>query len=384
MILLIIILLLFLFYAVLILFYNSGWKALQVFDKTNSGKKSIRFSVIVAARNEEKNIGFLLHSLTLQSYPKDFFEVIVVDDHSTDGTAAIVNNFVPNSNIKLVQLKEDGINAYKKKAIAKGIATAKNDWVICTDADCVVNENWLDTFSSFINEEKPVFVAAPVALVTALQEPVDRQSPSILYTFQTLDFLTLQGITAASVYKNIHSMCNGANLAYKKDTFYEVDGFKGIDDIASGDDMLLMHKIWKRYPQKVKYLKSKQSIVATLAAASWKDFFHQRIRWASKAKYYDDKRILAVLVLVYLFNFSFLILLALAWININYLYAFLILWVSKTIIELPFITSISRFFNRMQLVKYFFLFQPLHIAYTIVSGFLGSFGRYVWKGRTVK
>lgn len=140
----------------------------------------------------------------------------------------------------------------------------------------------------------PVFIAAPVAFL---------EEGSLVNLFQDLDFLTLQGITGASVYKNVHTMCNGANLAYQRKVFYEVEGFKGIDTIASGDDMLLMHKIWKCYPKKIQYLKSKEAIVRTEAAANWKAFINQRIRWASKATSYDDKRIFSVLILVYLLIF---------------------------------------------------------------------------------
>ena len=179
-------------------------------------------------------------------------------------------------------------------------------------------------------------------------------------------------------------MCNGANLAYRKEAFYEVGGFKGIDDIASGDDMLLMYKIWKKYPDGVHYLKSKEAIIETLSADSWKAFFNQRIRWASKAKYYEDKRIFSVLLLVYLFNISFLFLFITALFSIQYLYFLLALWVLKTIIEFPFISKVSHFFNKQNVLKYFFFFQPLHIFYTILAGFLASFGKYEWKGRRVR
>lgn len=221
----------------------------------------------------------------------------------------------------------------------------------------------------------PVFIAAPVAFL---------EEGSLVNLFQDLDFLTLQGITGASVYKNVHTMCNGANLAYQRKVFYEVEGFKGIDTIASGDDMLLMHKIWKCYPKKIQYLKSKEAIVRTEAAANWKAFINQRIRWASKATSYDDKRIFSVLILVYLFNFSFLVLLIAGFFNKIYFYAFLAGWLLKTIVELPFITSVASFFNKQQRLIFFFIFQPLHIAYTILAGFLGSFGKYEWKGRRVK
>jgi poly-beta-1,6-N-acetyl-D-glucosamine synthase len=117
---------------------------------------------------------------------------------------------------------------------------------------------------------------------------------------------------------------------------------------------------------------------------TWKAFFNQRIRWASKAKKYDDKRIVAVLLLVYLFNLSFLgLLIAGFWAPLYWVY-FLTLWAAKTIVEIPFFISVSNFFNKQWTVKFFFFFQPLHILYTIISGLFGQFGKYEWKGRRVR
>ena len=178
-------------------------------------------------------------------------------------------------------------------------------------------------------------------------------------------------------------MCNGANLAYEKKLFAEVGGFSGIDHIASGDDMLLMHKIAKKFPERIFYLKAKDAIVSTRPMPTWKKFLNQRIRWASKATYYDDKKIIGVLLLVYLFNFSFLILLLAGFWNSVYWIFFLIGWMVKTLVELPFFYSVSTFFDKQWAVKFFFIFQPLHIFYTIFSGLLGQFGKYEWKGRKV-
>ncbi len=367
--------LLFVFYAVVIFYYNRVWRKVKDFVPANAAQ-GVRFSVIIPARNEEKNIGRLLESLNRQRYPREFFEVIVVDDHSTDKTAEIVRSF---EHVRLIQLQDDGINSYKKKAIETGIAGANNEWIVCTDADCKVPLQWLQTFASFIVEKNPVFIAAPVTFF-----PFASEQNKILHTFQTLDFLTLQGITAASVSARKHNMCNGANLAYKRQVFYEVNGFRGIDNIASGDDMLLMHKVWKQYPDGVHYLKSERAIVETETAPTWKAFFNQRIRWASKTKNYDDKRIIVVLVLVYLFNLSFLILLCASFFNPFYLYVLIVLWILKTAVEFPFVTAVSKFFGHENLMRSFFIFQPLHIAYTIIAGFLGSFGKYEWKGRKVR
>ncbi|MBO9619186.1 MAG: glycosyltransferase [Niabella sp.] len=371
---------LFLAYSVLILFYTRSWKQIPTQVRADIDPvPSPTFSIIIPARNEEQHIIRLLESVKNQTYPAAHFEVIVVDDHSDDSTAALVETFITENqkqlSVRLISLKNDALNSYKKKAIETGIAASKKEWIVCTDADCIVPAQWLQSFAERIKNTGPVFIAAPVAFL---------EENTLVNIFQDLDFLTLQGITAASVYKNVHTMCNGANLAYPRKVFYEVDGFRGIDTIASGDDMLLMHKIWKRYPQKIQYLKSQEAIVRTEAAPNWKAFINQRIRWASKATSYDDKRIFVVLFLVYLFNFSFLVLLIAGFFNRIYLYAFIAGWILKTIVELPFITSVASFFNKQQRLIFFFFFQPLHIAYTILAGFLGSFGKYEWKGRRVK
>jgi len=193
-------------------------------------------------------------------------------------------------------------------------------------------------------------------------------------------------------------MCNGANLAYTKKAFEEVGGFTGIDNIASGDDMLLMHKIYKRYPDKVMFLRSKEVIVQTTPVNSIKDFFNQRIRWASKASKYDDKRIFAVLLIVYLFNLALIVLPVFALFKNEildirlYPFSFLIsvfeLWlfliIIKTVIELFFLYPVAKFFGKQGMLWAFPLMQPFHILYTVIAGWLGRFGSYSWKERNVK
>jgi len=196
--------------------------------------------------------------------------------------------------------------------------------------------------------------------------------------------MTLQGITGASVYRKMHNMCNGANLAYEKKAFVAVDGFRGIDHIASGDDMLLMQKIYDRFPERIQFLKSADVIVSTMPMGDLRSFLNQRIRWASKAAKYDDKRILPVLLIVYLFNLCFLALFMAGFWNYNYWLYFLAAWVLKTLVEFPLFWSVANFFNKRWAIKFFFFFQPLHIIYTIISGFLGQIGKYEWKGRKVK
>jgi cellulose synthase/poly-beta-1,6-N-acetylglucosamine synthase-like glycosyltransferase len=362
-----------LFYALLIFYYWNAWKKLDDYDL--SVLNDYRFlSVIVPARNEGKNISSLLIALSRQTYPKDFFEIIVVDDFSSDNTVQIVKNFnLPN--LILLQPEIPSGSSSKKKAIEHGIRNAKGELIITTDADCVPTRRWLETIHNFYIKNDAAFVAAPVRF---------SHNNSFLQLFQSLDFLILQGITAASVSANFHTMCNGANLAYKKEAYMEVNGFEGIDKVATGDDMLLMHKIWKKFPGKTFYLKNKEAIVTTQPMFNWKDFFMQRKRWASKTLIYDDYRIVAVLAFVYLLNCLFIALVLASFFNGFYWWYVLGLWVAKTAIEWPFIYSVAKFYNEQTLVKFLFFFQPLHVLYTVFVGLLSQFGRYEWKGRKTK
>jgi len=367
-------------YAVLIDYYRRAWNQIPEFE-SNDSIPTTYISIIIAVRNEEKNVDALLESLSQQSYSKDLFQVIIIDDYSEDETWNKLTQFNPRGlNTLFTRLSDhtnegEIIRSHKKKAIETGIKLAKGTLIVTTDADCLFPVDWLITIARFYEKNKAKFIAAPVRITAAA---------SLLSVFQTLDFLTLQGITGASVFKRIHSMCNGANLAYEKAAFMEVEGFKGIDDIPSGDDMLLMHKIYQKYPEKVFYLKSSAAIVSTAAVSSWKQFFHQRIRWASKWDSYDDKKIMSVLLLVYAVNFCFLILGIAAFFSNTWLFFFILLLVAKVLIEFPFVNTVAAFFRQQYLLKYFLLMQPLHIAYTIIAGWLGRFGSFEWKGRRIK
>ncbi len=361
-----------LLYGALIFYYFYHW--LQLKEPSSFMPANVFISVVVAARNEEDKIGRLLNALGRQTYPGSLFEVIIVDDFSTDRTAEMVRPFL-DARVRLIQPGVEASKSSKKKAIEAGINEAKGQVIVITDADCLVPAQWLQTIAGFVYETSAVFVAAPVKLIS---------TGSLAGIFQSLDFITLQGITAASVRAGFHSMCNGANLAYTRQAFYQAGGFAGIDKVASGDDMLLMYKIWKNHPGRVFYLKSKNVIVETEAMPTWKQFIRQRIRWSSKAVYYDDHRVLLVLLFVYIFNFLFFVLLAAACIQHSYGWLLILYLAGKTVIEWPFVFSVARFYDEQKLIKYFPFFQPLHIFYVVSIGLISQIGKYEWKGRTVK
>lgn len=341
---------------------------------------STRFSIIIPARNEENNIAACLRSVLQQQYPAHLFEVIVINDHSTDQTEAIVRSLQQQySNLQLLNLvevlKDKPVNAYKKKAIELAIAQSTGNWIVTTDADCMVQPEWLSLLDQYIKSQQPVFIAAPVMFT---------HTGSFLSAFQLLDFISLQGITAAAVSAGYHTMCNGANIAYRKDVFYEVGQFSGIDQIASGDDMLLMYKIKQQYPDRLGYLFHRGAIVTTAPMSDWSSFLNQRIRWASKADKYQDKTIFRALALVYALNLLLLVLFFwFFWVEGGWL-IWLLLVITKTLVELSLMRPAARFYQRVPLLNWFLIMQPFHICYTVVAGWLGKFGTYQWKGRNVK
>ncbi|ULQ51569.1 glycosyltransferase [Flavihumibacter fluvii] len=366
-------------YAILLGYYHRSFKEVPENDPVpNDYLPSTTISLLIPARNEEQKIATCIESVLAQNYPHELLQCFIIDDHSDDQTSAIVLRY-KDPRIRLLSLKEllppEAINAYKKKALETGIAKSGGDLIVTTDADCTAGTDWLRTIAHNYEKRGSVFMAGPVKM---------SRKKGGLFIFQSLDFLSLQGITAASVFKGFHSMCNGANLAYSRKAFYSVDGFTGIDSLASGDDMLLMHKIAKAFPAQINYLKSCSAIVTTEPAPSVQAFLQQRIRWASKARAYEDKSVFLVLLLVYIMNLFLLLIILTGVLSLQHLFwAFLFLAI-KTGIEWPFMHSITRFYQEKQLMKFFPLCQPFHIIYTVIAGSFGQIGTYEWKGRKVR
>jgi biofilm PGA synthesis N-glycosyltransferase PgaC len=364
-------------YALLIFYYHRIWDRIPVFISTDltDPALTIRVSVIIPARNEALRIAKCLDSLFIQSYPKDLTEIIIINDYSTDETVArIMAHELKCTLLNLSDHTTGSLNSYKKKAIETGISHAHGELIICTDADCSMGEDWIRTLVAAYQSKNLAFIAAPVKIIP---------DKSWLSVFQTLDFISLQGITAAAVYKNLYPMCNGANLAYTRKAYDAVDGFTDIDHIASGDDMLLMKKIQTNFPGRTGYLMDPRAIVSTGPAESISAFLNQRIRWASKISHYKHPATFLTLGLVYLVNLS-LILLFISCFFYGHWRWLLVLLALKTISEYFFVSKVAGFFHQQSLVKYFPLCQPFHILYTVVAGSFGSFGKYEWKNRKVK
>jgi cellulose synthase/poly-beta-1,6-N-acetylglucosamine synthase-like glycosyltransferase len=332
-------------------------------------------SIIIAARNEEDKIGLTIEDILSQEYPENLLELIVIDDHSTDKTAEIIEGYA-SQGVKLIRLNEDKpLNSYKKKAIAEAIKLAKGELLVTTDADCRMNKRWLSTIVSHYEGKGYKLISSPVVFY---------EERNFFERLQTLEFLYLIGLGAATIGNKKPSTCNGANLAYRKDIFEELKGFQGIDELASGDDELFLHKVASKYPDDIGFCKSYDALVYTHAKPNLTEFIRQRKRWASKSTKYKDKKIVVLGVSIWMFNLLIVLNLILGVLFINSLYLVLMVLLVKCLAELVFLVPVTGFVKRRILLCFLPLLTCIHTIYIIYIGVAGNSGKYMWKGRLVK
>lgn len=358
----------------MLIYLIRGWNVLKRPEIKTSGL-STKVTVLIAARNEAERIHLTIEDILAQDYPKRLTEIIIVDDHSTDRTSDIIASYADRG-VMLLKLNEDKpLNSYKKKAIAEAIKLSTGELMVATDADCRMGSKWLSSVVAYYEKEQPVMISSPVGYF---------EEKSLFERMQSLEFCYLIGIGAAFIGNGRASTCNGANLAYRKDVFYEVGGFKGIDDLASGDDELLLQKVAVVYPGRISFLKLYDSIVFTHAKHSLDEFLQQRRRWASKSVKYKDKKVVALVVCIWLFNVSLLVNVCMGFYDAYFFKLFALQFILKYLFELAFLLPIAAFFKRRKLVSLLILIIPVHIIYFIYVGLIGNTSTYNWKGRVVR
>lgn len=338
------------------------------------------FSIVIPFRNESENLMGLLNSLRALNYPKELFEVLLVNDESEDNSEELIKDFAGkmNSNIHLLQNHRIS-NSPKKDAISVGINHSKYQWIATTDADCELPKNWLKNLDAFIEkqiaygeENIPVMVCGPVAYTT---------NRNFIQDFQQVDGFSLQTVTIGSFGYRFPILCNGANLAYKKDAFFAVNGFEGNNHLASGDDIFLMEKMKKRYPKRVKFLKSKDNLVLTKPQLHWSQLINQRIRWASKTSKQNNPISMILGILVVLANIVFLLLPLLIVLDSGNILLYLFLIFLKIFTDLLVVSQTSNLFEKPLRILKFPVFTYIYSIILIIVFFRSLRGKYTWKDR---
>ena len=349
-----------------------GFNRIKTYHPAEISPKTI-FAIVVPFRNECQNLPALLDSIKHLNYPIDLFEIILVDDFSEDDSVRQIYNWRMENGIYKTTLLENIrlSNSPKKDAISRAIPIIKNEWVVTTDADCVVPENWLLTLDSYIQNHDVLMVAGSVTYDC---------NKSFLHHFQQLDLTSLQGATMGSFGLKLPFMCNGANFCYTKSLFQELNGFVGNNKLASGDDVFLLQKAIEKHPEKVHYLKSKTNIVKTKPMNHWIDLLQQRARWASKTSAYDSRFGKDLAVIVFAANLAIVsaCILALSsylpWMN------FVILFALKSISDYILLYKTNRFLRKKRM-RYLLTSSLIYSFFCVTVAVFSWFGKYEWKGR---
>jgi len=365
-------------YSVLILFFIRGFDSLASCDPDYSDPKT-GFSILIPFRNEEAHLPDLLKSLSLLNYAASLFEVILINDESHDRSVEIIADFKnlhPELNIILIN-RTGSSKSPKKEALKQGIDLAEHSWIVTTDADCIVPENWLKAFDNLIVNRAPKMIVAPVSYL---------MQSGFIHKFQFLDFLSLQGITMGMFGLKKHEfsqafLCNGANLCYEKESFNQVNGFLGNEAIPSGDDVFLLEKMQAQFPQQVEFIKSKDAIVLTTPKNTLTGLVQQRVRWASKTSAYKHSFAKLVGILVFLTNLSLISGLFLAIIgNISWLH-FGFVFLLKFNIDFVLLYKTAEFFDQKEQMKSYFLSSVVYPFFTVLVVLLSFKKNYTWKER---
>ncbi|MCF8427209.1 MAG: glycosyltransferase [Bacteroidia bacterium] len=363
-------------YALLILIYFVGWLLIRERKKLVQTEPKNKFTILIPARNEAEQIGACLNDILKQNYPPNLFEIVVINDHSTDTTEAIIREWMGKENgagIRLINSSEMQVNG-KKESISMAIELANNPYIILTDADCTRGKNWLQSIDSYLQEKSVKMLYAPVCF----------GANNVFEKIQSLEFAGLVGIGGAAIRLKNPNMCSAANLIFTKEAFLSVNGYQDNAHIASGDDEFLLHKIFKKFPNEVFFLKDKEAIVYTSPNASVEQLSQQRRRWVSKSTKYEERYITAILVGAYFYNLSMLLNFVLGFFMPGLFFILGIQLGIKILVEGMFLFSVLSFFEQRKLIFLILLAEPFHILYVIIIGIWANTQTYTWKERELK
>jgi cellulose synthase/poly-beta-1,6-N-acetylglucosamine synthase-like glycosyltransferase len=361
-----------LLYCAVILFLAHGLSKIAVPAGVPGAHK---FSVVIAAHNEEHNIVACLESVFSQNVDTTRFEVILVNDRSTDATAdlaAVFCKFGTAFSIITITATPAGTSP-KKHAVGRGIEAARNEIIVFTDADCTVPATWLESIDSCFDED--------TGLVQGIT--VYRKIPDIncmLFAFQAVDFVSNSVVAAAAIGAGLPLNSNANNFAFRKAAFQDVNGYGKLGAVISGDDDLLLQRIWRGRVWGIRYMASVSGKVTTLPTATLGGLFEQRKRWGSKTVYYYPGQV-CLLSIVFLFYLGIAASFVAGFANPALFAVFGGMLFVKILGEALLVVPGARLFGETALLKYMAPASVLQLPMVILAVIFGVFGRFSWKGQ---
>ncbi|MBT8232490.1 MAG: glycosyltransferase [Saprospiraceae bacterium] len=360
-------------YAYLILFNLQHWtSSKQALIQTNI-EKSPFFSILIPVRNEAENITKCLDSI-LVNKDVDFinFEIIVINDNSTDQTPSILKSFI-SKGIKVLSLNKGVAKSHKKAALNLGLSKANGNYIIQLDGDVIVPQNYLSTIEQYVKKFSPDFLAAPIKI---------SNSQTLLGNFQILDCAGMMMVTQAGIKSKQWYMANGANMVYKKSDYAYDESGK-----ASGDDINNIQSVASNPESRIAFLKDINATVQTNAEKKWSALYHQRIRWGTKNRGMKNPKMIIMMLIPFINA-----LLILAHPILAILFFGKVAWVLlaihlfiKSTVDYIYLKEATAFFKNEASMRFFINSAVLHVVYISLIG-LGSlfFKKYKWKGRIVE
>lgn len=365
-------------FAVIIILYGLfitlaiyGFNKHQRIDVRQTQDNYTSISIVLSARNEEKNIKACLEQLMAQEYPKTSFEIILIDDASEDETFKLASNILSQSNIKHQVIRQNE-HTGKKINLTKAIHLATGDIIVTTDADVIYRSVlWLKAIHLYFTKHQPAMLIMPIDYTTHHQ---------VLSTFQIVENIAISGITAGYTGINMAFMCNGANLAFKKQAFIDANGYQSHLDISSGEDVFLLEDIKNKKSANIMYGFDRHLIVKTLPETNLRNFFEQRIRWAYKAKYNKNQLNLFGGFIIIAANLLVLALIV-AIIKQSAIIPYLSIFVAtKFVFDFLLLFLASNFLNKVKYLMWLIPFECVYWIYALVVGVASLIYKPYWKG----
>lgn len=345
-----------------------GWSRNKI---SSSGTGQPVISIVIPFRNEAHRILPLLKSLEHIDYPEKSFEIIFVDDHSGDAGAAMISRWTETRmNARMIGNDQNGHG--KKAALTKGIHAATGELILTTDADCQPGPAWLRSMAACFSNEQH-------AMTPGLVAPLP--GSGWLSSLATCDMAALTGFSAGSLALGHPSMCNGANLAFRKKVFLEVNGYKGNEHVPSGDDEFLMHKVSEKYPNGLSYNTDPNAVIRTELPRSFNEFIQQRIRWVSKWRHQAGRKINLLAPLLFMTYLLFLTGWFMAVFKPDFLFLIAGLSLLKFLGDYLLIRAVMRVWGQQVSLAGFLFAELVYPVYVLLFSLLAFRRQYDWKGR---
>lgn len=332
-------------------------------------------SVVIAARNEADYITHCLQSLAQQTYPTEHFEVLIVNDDSTDQTAEIVATFTnKHPHFKLLSVNNQYAHmAAKKRPMSVGIHHAQGEWIVTTDADCRVLPTYLQHLATHMQTNTDVIIGFS-------QIKTSHEHLSFFEKLQALDFLTLMSAAAGSANWGYALAATGQNFAYRKSLFHHVGGFEKISHRPSGDDVLLLQLLRNATTNRTVFASIPETFASTHRPETPQSFWRQRKRWASNAAFQIRLNPIFFAYILVIFGIHALIPLSLLFSPQSYQIV-AGCFLAKSLGDWFVVQKGAKTFNRTDLLCVWPLWALLNPLYIILIGIFGTLGGFTWKDR---